>query len=276
MKSKEPIRMPERRPCEFFLLRYVPDAVKGEFVNIGVVLYTADEGGFADVRFTRDWKRVRCLDPDADVDLLEGLEREIKDRLIEGGADKQWLLKRMGETFSNAVQLTEPKGLLAVSPQEELASLAQIYLERSRKGSKEVSGRQQIFATMRREFERQGVWPLMRRNLPVAEYGDRGDPLKIDCAYRPNGTVHMYHAVSLATDVSSAKVLAFTMPKLREGVSRQEGARADLTAIVESELDRDDDAVSFALATLSAGDIQVATVADLPRIGENIRREMRL
>ena len=30
--------MKERRQCEFFLLRYVPDAVKDEFVNVGVVL----------------------------------------------------------------------------------------------------------------------------------------------------------------------------------------------------------------------------------------------
>src|ERR1039458_2332077 len=49
--------------CEFFLLRYVPDAVKDEFVNLGVVLYEpgkagSAQAGFADVRFTRDWRRV--------------------------------------------------------------------------------------------------------------------------------------------------------------------------------------------------------------------------
>ena len=69
--------MKERRQCEFFLLRYVPDAVKDEFVNVGVVLYEPSKAGsaqaaFADVRFTRDWKRVRCLDPDVDVEMLEG------------------------------------------------------------------------------------------------------------------------------------------------------------------------------------------------------------
>ena len=29
--------MAEKRKLEFFLLRYVPDAVKGEFVNFGLV-----------------------------------------------------------------------------------------------------------------------------------------------------------------------------------------------------------------------------------------------
>ena len=48
----------QRRPCEFFLVRYVPDPVRGEFVNIGVLLREAG-GSAAQVRFTRDWTRVR-------------------------------------------------------------------------------------------------------------------------------------------------------------------------------------------------------------------------
>ena len=34
--------MPDLRKCEFFLLRYVPDAVKDEFVNIGVLVLDAE------------------------------------------------------------------------------------------------------------------------------------------------------------------------------------------------------------------------------------------
>ena len=84
----------ERRQCEFFLLRYVPDAVKDEFVNLGVVLYepaahsSTAEAGFADVRFTRDWRRVRCLDPEVDVEMLESLEGELRrmlQRAVGGG-----------------------------------------------------------------------------------------------------------------------------------------------------------------------------------------------
>ena len=71
------------KQCEFFLLRYVPDAVKDEFVNIGVVLVEpgANGAGYADVRFTRDWQRVKCLDPVADLEMLEGLEDDLRTRL---------------------------------------------------------------------------------------------------------------------------------------------------------------------------------------------------
>jgi len=267
--------MKERRQCEFFLLRYAPDAVKDEFVNVGVVLVESG-GHWADVRFTRDWKRVRCLDPDADVEMLEGLEREIRERLVEGGDSREWLLKRMEDTFSNTIRLTAAKAVLADSPQEELGRLAEMYLERTKKGARTVSGRMQVFQTMRGEFERQGVWALMRHNIAASEYTHRGDPLKIDAAYRPNGTVHMYQALSLATDVNAAKVLAFSYPKLREGILRTEQADAALTAIVESELEREDDAMMFALETLSASGIIVAATAELPRIAASVRQQMGL
>src|ERR1039458_7211818 len=93
-----------RRACEFRLLRYVPDAVRNECVHIGVILresaapddtgkgeagkrgtWKAEPGnvepGKIEVRFTRDWRRVRCLDPDADTVLLEGMEGELRRRL---------------------------------------------------------------------------------------------------------------------------------------------------------------------------------------------------
>ena len=86
----------------------------------------------------------------------------------------------------------------------------------------------------------------------------------------------MYQALSLATDVNAAKVLAFSYPKLREGILRTEQADAALTAIVESELEREDDAMMFALETLSASGIIVAATAELPRIAASVRQQMGL
>jgi hypothetical protein len=285
--------MNERRQCEFFLLRYVPDAVKDEFVNLGVVLYEpgkagSAQAGFADVRFTRDWRRVRCLDPDVDVEMLEALEREIRERLAEGGNSREWLLSRMEDTFSNAIRLTPAKAVLAESPQAEMDNLAQLYLERTRRGGRAFSGRQALFGRMRDEFERHGVWQFMRKGIAVAEYTHRGDPLKIDCGYAPqkNGTggtppradgrVKLFHAISLEADVNSAKVLAFSFPHLRAGIQRIEQAQAELTAIVEDDLDRDDESIGFALTTLKAQDIAVASLADMPMIAERARMELRL
>ena len=81
--------MTDRQRCEFSLIRYVPDPVKNEFVNIGVLLRSEDAR--AAVRFTRDWSRVRCVDPDADTTMLEALEAEIGRRLALDARAGGWM-----------------------------------------------------------------------------------------------------------------------------------------------------------------------------------------
>jgi len=269
--------MADLKQCEFFLLRYVPDAVKDEFVNIGVLLVEPKENGagYAEVRFTRDWQRVKCLDPAADLEMLEGLEDDLRARLKDvGRAD---FISKISESFSNALRLSPAKACLTESPAQELGKLAEMYLERVRRpaGKGAAAGRQAIALHMRDAFERAGVWRLMRKRIAVAQYTHPGDPLKIDCGYRPNGEVKLFHAVSLASDVDAAKVLAFTYPQIHEGIARLEQAKTSLTAIVEDDLDRNDEPIAFALDTLTRSQIAVAAQAELPRMAEVARRELR-
>jgi len=280
--------MAEFKQCEFFLLRYVPDVVKGEFVNLGVVLLEEGENGFTDVRFLRDWRRLRGLDPEADVELLESYEAEIR-RILQSRTPevinyrgamprREWLLAQMQESFSGALEVTPMTAVLTESPQAEIGKLAQTYLESARRAHREASGRAVIYNAMREAFEEAGIWnlPQMRKEIAVAQYTRKGDPLKIDCGYKPNGAIHLFHALSLATDVNSAKVLAFSYSEMREGLRAAEHAMSDLTAITEEELDPHDEAVAFALATLQGSDIAIARISEMPQIAERARVELKL
>src|SRR5271157_1078829 len=124
--------MADFKQCEFFLLRYVPDVVKGEFVNVGVVLLENGDGGFTDVRFTRDWHRVRCLDPEVDIELLESYEAELR-RLLQSRlpevinyrgpmSRREWLMAQMEQSFSGALELAPMNAVLTESPTAEWAS----------------------------------------------------------------------------------------------------------------------------------------------------------
>jgi hypothetical protein len=259
-------------------LRYVPDALKDEFVNVGVVLCTSsnERAPFADAQFTNDWRRVRCLDPAAETEVFTELEREIRQVLQAGGADREWLMKRMEDTFSNAIQLSPARAVLTESPQEELGILAGMYLERQRDGSRTVSGRQSILRTMRSEFAKQGVWDFLLQDIKVARYTHAGDPLKIDCSYRPTGIVRMFQAVSLVSDVNAAKVLAFSYPGIRAGMRRLDDVDPILTAVVEPDLNEEDEKIAFALYTMRQRDIHIATIADMPRIAETARLELKI
>ncbi len=278
--------MNERLQCEFNLIRYVPDPVKNEFVNIGAVLREASHPEAAMVRFTRDWARVRCVDPDADVGMLEAMETEMRQRLLEKGPETTPLLKTIEDSFSHQLQMTEAKACLAENMAAEMDQLMRLYVEpRTQKARHALSGRQAIARSMRMHFEHARVWDLMRRRIAVSAYTRPGDPLKIDCGYRPNGIVRMFHAVSLTGDVELAKVLAFSAPSLRSGVARIENAELELTAVVEPLRDSNGDISGdevgveqyrFGVETMETQQIRVLTVNDLDRVAETAKRELRV
>jgi len=269
----------ERQPCEFFLVRYVPDPVKNEFVNIGVLLRKAGRPESTVVRFTKDWSRVRCVDPDADTAMLEALETEVRGRLIEDG---QPVMKALEDSLSNLLQITPSKACLAESMPAEIEQLMELHVEaRKRQTVARRGGRMAIHARMRTEFERAGVWDLLRKRIAAASYTRPGDPLRVDCGYRPNGIVRMFHAVSLDGDSEVAKVLAFSAPALTDGVRRVESADLELTAIVEPVKERQEDEerlaqYRFAIDTMEAQRIRVLTTSDLGRVAETARRELRV
>ena len=283
-----------RIPCEFSLIRYVPDPVKNEFVNIGVLLREAGRPDSAIVRFTRDWSRVRCADPEADVAWLEAVENEVRARLAQGPVEVAAVMRMLEENFSNLLQVTEPKACLAESVVAELEQLSGLYVETRKQGrERQRTGRQAIALSMRRSFETAGVWGLMRKRIAASMYTRPGDPLRIDCGYRPNGVIRMFQAISLEGDLEAAKVLAFSAPQLTEGVLRVEQATLELTAIVEpwrtvlgkagaeeiADEGADKDRLEqyrFGVETMERSQIRVLTVHDLERVAETARRELRV
>ena len=274
-----------RKQCDFYLVRYVPDPVRNEFVNIGVLLRDKSRPEQLSVSFTKDWARVRCIDPDVDVAMLESLESELRRTLAREDGGALQMMKVLEDSFSNALQITEPKAYLAESMMAGAEELMRLYIEpRKKQALGRKSGRTAVHAKMRLNFERAGVWDLMRKRIAVSGYTREGDPLRIDCGYRPNGVVRMFHAVSLENETEWPKVLAFSVEAIREGVARVEGARLELTAIIEpiaeivaGEDDKDRmDQYRFSVETMEARDIRVMTTNDLARIAETAQREFRI
>jgi hypothetical protein len=278
-----------RRRCEFQLLRYVPDAVRNEYVHIGVILREQRGGEQAAspekvlVQFTRDWRRVRCLDPEADTALLEGMESEVRRRLAEDPDGK--LMRLLDESLSLSVQMTEAKAYLAESLPAGMEELMRLFVEPPpRERVPRLSGRAAIQAKMRGEFERVGVWDLLRKRIAASEYTRAGDPLRIDVGYRPNGVIRMFHAVSLEPGVEMAKVLAFSAAGLRAGVERVEKAQLELTAVIEpaarlGATDEEPERLEmyrFGVETMEEHKIRVLTTSDLGRVADTARRELRV
>jgi hypothetical protein len=269
--------MADRRQLEFFLLRYVPDAVKDEFVNIGLVMVEpgANGGGFAEVRFTRDWRRVRCLDPQADVEMLEAMEREIRGQLRQTG-DRELLMRRLEDSFSNLIQISPAKGCLAEDPAVEIETMAAMYLEAARVGgAREASARQRILGKMRDAFEQAGVAKFLAA-VPAAPYTKPGDPFKFDFGYRVGNEIKLFHAVSLKANVDAAVLLAARYPRIATGMEKVAGAAPMLTAVIDDGVDRTEEVMQFALSAMEDEKIRIVAAGEMPGVAEGARRELRV
>jgi hypothetical protein len=260
---------------EFFLLRYAGDVTKGESINLGVVAIAPGEGGsseFTDARFIRNWRRLHCFDPLADNEELLAIEREIR-RDLQDPQRRAELLRRLNDSWSNAIRLENLQGCLTESPALEMERLSAIYLETPSPTERELSGRQRIHALMRDELRKAGVLSLMQRDISIAEYTRPGDPLKIDFGYSRGNELKFLQAISFSQRVEPAMVLAARFPQIATGIKEKRGVTAWMTAIVDDELPQREE-VNFALEMMRESGIVIAPAAKMSEIAEGIRLEL--
>jgi hypothetical protein len=117
------------RELECFLLRYVPNVLTGEFVNIALVMWESGEGAqnFRNVRLRQDWNRVLQFDPDTDIEVLAALCAEISN-LLQSAPDLQLLIRKLENSLCNAIQLSERWPVRTENPAREMEKLAGMYL----------------------------------------------------------------------------------------------------------------------------------------------------
>jgi hypothetical protein len=269
--------MAGQRQIEFFLLRYVPHAVRQEFVNIGVLMVEGGTNGavFADVRFAKDWRRVRGLDPQADVEVIDALLRDIR---AEVGVirDRAMLLKRMEDSFSNVIQLSAPMQVVTATPAEEIETLASMFVDETRvAATRVVTGRGRILGAMRDAFEQAGVAKFLLP-VPVAPYTKAGDPFRFDFGYNTGTEMKLFHAVSLKAGVETAVTLAARYPRIAPVMAKVTGATPGLTAVVDDDLNRNEEAIQFALSMMEEERIRIVVAAEMPMIAEVARLELRV
>jgi hypothetical protein len=274
--------MSERRPFEFFLLRYVPDAAKEEFVNIGLIMTESggDGGGFAGVHFTQDWRRARCLNPDVDVEVLDALAREIQTRMANVH-DRALLLHEITDRYSNAVQISPVRQCLTEDPAKELKELAASLIDTqwTRESLKQPKaqrtvGRKWLHSGMTTAFQEAGVWEFIDKDVAASPYTNAADDFTIDFGYVSGNELKLFHAVSLI-DVGQetrmfplrvAKIVS-TMPTLRRETPK-------FTAIVEDNFEEQDKDVKSVIAFMQAEAIRVARLQEMPGIAREAQVDL--
>jgi hypothetical protein len=270
--------MSEKRQLELYLLRFLPHALRDDFVTVGLLLLESD-GGFAEVRFTRDWRMLQCVAPDVELEWFEIVEREIREKLTSLRRAED-LRQLMNERFGTMIDVAPTKAVLTEDPAKEMEVLTSMYLVPMGRGERtqQRTGRMAIVSTMKEAFDEAGVLGLMQRDLDVVKYTGQGDPFRIDFGYRVGSVVKMFHAVSVAANVDQALALAYRYSRVEVGM-RQEQLQASLTAVVDiamlnQGMALQDERTRFAIGMLEQNSVRVRTVGEMTEIAGEVRREL--
>jgi hypothetical protein len=258
------------RPCAYHVVRYTPNLVRDEWVNIGILLFDPAGGRLLQrmVEEPAEFARVRRLHPAADEELLRRLSDDFATQSATSG-NAQGYIARLEQTLSNTVQLSPQKGLLAEDLEAELDRLYRDHVETPRHGrlTEDVSSRNGIRARANQVFRGTGIWPRLERRLRLDEFTYTGDPLRLDYGYRRNGTRGFVQALSLSRDPGQAKVLAFTADAIRQKV-----AHPEFVAITEIEPHpQENPRHRFVLGLLEAREISVVPLGRLAEWSYRLR-----
>lgn len=262
----------EREIFRYRVLRYAPNLVRDEWLNVGVIVEETNGARYA-ARFIEEQSeiaRVRRLHPGASEEFLRNLSAEFEFRLRATGVDPSKALEKLDQSLSNIVQLGPP---IAIAATEGLdAELDRLYRDhvapppRARGGFAE-STRAWIKQRLDFIFSRRRV-PKLQRGIRVAEYTYPGDPLRLDYGYR-NGAPGFLHALALGRDPAHAKVLAYTA-----GAVRKHLPDAEFTAITEVEPSAANPRHQFVAGLLRGQRISIVPLSGIDRFAEDLRLKL--
>ncbi|RJP24477.1 MAG: DUF3037 domain-containing protein [Candidatus Abyssobacteria bacterium SURF_5] len=192
--------------CKYVIVRFVPDFVKGEFVNVGIVL-ECRERRFVDFHFSSDLARISRIFPNANVDIVRGIAKDLRKRLGRSGEEYYADLFRSSSTqeadtflakllhdYSNHIEISQPKASLCDDPEEELKKLFQMYVTSKTKPEEKAPTHQRIVREFKRQFQEEKVLTLLMEQERVS---GKGYEYIVDFAYR-NGIPNYIETLNLA------------------------------------------------------------------------------
>jgi len=261
----------ELQTYTFWVLRYTPNLVRDEWFNIGILLHDPARHRLQArlIEEPRELARLRKFHPMADLNLVRALKSELESQAARHAGGPSKFIAQLEQTLSNVLQLSPQRGALAQNADEELDRLYRDYVEPPRYRVRPTdweTTRAGIRAQMAQTFRRARVLEHMERSVPVDEFTEPGDPFRMDFAYARNGTRGFLHALALAQDPAQAKVLAYTVERIRARL-----AGSEFAAITEVEPRPDNLRHQFVARLLAEQQVAVLPLARLEDFASQLR-----
>jgi hypothetical protein len=261
-----------RNSYRYRILRYTPNLVRDEWVNVGVLLEEVD-GIRKEIRLIeepRAFTRIRQIHPNADQEVLHSLPHYMDSLLALPVAEAELQIRKLDQAISNVLQFSPQKGSTADDFDVELDRLYHEMItppRRQREGIVE-STREWIKSRLNDVFRRRRV-PGLERNIPAEQFTEPGDPLKLDYGYT-NGVRGFLQALTLGRDPGQAKVLAYTAQRVRLKIPD-----CEFTAITETEPVADKSRHQFVVRLLEEQNIEIVPLNRIEKFAEDLRLRLQ-
>src|SRR5277367_4121411 len=272
-KKTELRTLEPKSTLRYRILRYTPDLVRDEWVNIGVLLEETRGSRHALrlIEEPREIARIRRLHPDADEDLLRSLPVEFDARLRGPDRDVSTYLEKLEQNLSNALQFSPQKALLADNFDAELDRL---YRDHVAPPSRRAEGILQSTRDWMREklndvFRRHRVLGKLEQRVRIEGFTQPGDPLRLDYGYQ-NGVRGFIQSVSLRRDLPQAKALAYTA-----GCIHARDRLAEITAITDMAPDAENARHVFVEKLFAGEGIRIVAMSQVEGFAEELRARMQ-
>jgi hypothetical protein len=258
------------RTCGYRILRYTPNLVRDEWINIGVLVYDPRSGErrLRLIEEQEEYARVRRLHPEADVSLLRALRDNLEERFDAarssnghgangGGANGsalQELLRKWDDTLSNALQLAPQKGVISSDLETELERLYGDHVALPRTPSRvgAPGTRVQMRSYCSQVFRQARIWDRIQKSVRASEFTYPGDPMRIDYSYRRNGTRGFIHTLSVSRAPGECKGIAYTW----EAIAAKSALKTEFTVVTDVDLKEQNDRNGFVDRTLRDAGIE--------------------
>lgn len=258
---------------EYRILRYMPNSLRDEWVNIGVLLQETS-GARRAMRLIEEpaeFARVRRVHPEADEDLLRSLPAEFDARLRGPAAEVALYLQKLDQNLSNMLQLSPPKGLLADNFDVELD---RIYRQQVTPPTRRAAGLLQNTRDWMRDklndvFRRHRILGKLEHRVRVEGFTQPGDPMRLDYGYQ-NGVRGFIQSVSLRRDLPQAKALAYTA-----GCIRARDRLAEITAITDTAPDAENPRHVFVEKLFAGEGIRIVAMSQIEGFAEELRQRIQ-
>jgi hypothetical protein len=259
--------------CSYRIVRYVPNLLRDEWLNVGVVLHDRARNRVLS-RFLAEqdeFARVRRLHPEADMQILRAVPTTLESLFSSYGSELEGAIEKLDSTLSNVLQFGPQKGVLTEDAEGELERLwtTQVAPPASRphEAAFHPDTRAGLHARVNESFRRAGILARLERGIRVERYTFPGDPLRLDYSYGINGTRGYIHALPLLRDPQQPKSLAFTAERIRA-----ESRTAQFHAIVEGERRETAERHRSITGFLREQEVEVVPVTELPAFTERLRQ----